>query len=428
LKVKSSLIIACFSVVIVGLLLVGGSYNPFETISNNDLSYTLVSNVVLPTETIVIPEKKISNPVTVTANTIESFTKPITITTNSIKPLSQKAFAIGSDQNDVMVEQWVSPSHTGPGDQANIVGIAEDPGNSGVIWVTEGSVDKITRVNSINNEITQWPIPPLTVGGFFPFHIVVDNDNGDAWFASLNKGKIGRINPITNQYTEYTVAPAGNNLFEITSDFGFNGQEIWFAEFEEQKVGRLVPSTNALTEWSSPTSHRPSGIAFDENNGNVWFTQGKSTGPGSSSIARLNPTTNEIITWIIPTSNAGPEGITIDKFNEIIFFAEQDSGKIARLVPATNVITEWTIPGTFTGFPEAVAIDPQGTVYFNTQNTGNIGRLVPSTNVFTLWTPPTAGSVSPRDVIVDGNDNVWFTQSSDDIIGRLSEIPVVPMG
>ena len=314
--------------------------------------------------------------------------------------LFESAFAIPTDQTEVVLSTWAIPTRS-----ANITSIITD-GDGNVYFVGSNS-SEIARLVPTTNTFTEWFITghPLNSSNIFALPakpgkltgVALDTNTGNIYFGESNPNKIGVVDPSANNFTEWTLPANSGKLTGVALDT--NTGNIYFGESNPNKIGRLVPKTNTFTEWTLPANSGKlslhNSIAVVTVNGNIYIYFGESN---PNKIGRLVPYNNTFTEYALPANSGSIFSITPANSGSV-YFAESNSNKIGTFDPTTNTFTEYALPvnsGKLTG----VALDPtnNGNIYFGENNPNKIGRLVFATNKFTEWSianHPLAIAVSP---------------------------------
>jgi len=401
-------------ILISGLIVFGGIYDPFGSISQeNDLKSNqfliepTTSSLEFTTSKI-IPHTEIINP--------ESFVGESKTGTLSNEILKNEASAIPSTQLTVTYTRW---SGSISSVQPNIRSLDLDSSNN-VYW-GQGINNKITRLVPTTNTITEWTPPsnPPPLGSNIA-HVAIDSSD-KIWWQEILGQNIGRLDPLTNVMTIWNF---GFFMRDIEIDSANN---VWFSSGTNE-IFRLDPLTNQFTGWlvEPVLSADPHHIAIDSSD-NIWFLV-----DNPDKIGRLVPSTNTVTLWNLPdpTSMQGSNDLAVDSTGKIFFGEDHGNGvvsKIGRFDPSTNQLTEWDLP-TSDNRTFGVGIDSVDTVYvgvFSNTLPDKVVRLVPSTNVITEFTIIgkiifLPNIVSPTELVVDPFDNVWVPEFSLGDIGRLS--------
>jgi len=406
-------LLALTSVVIIGLILIGGSFVPFNSINqenyleSNEKTIEPIVTKIISFETKIEPKQETIIPKNSLAKETTS-----TFEANSF---TNRAYAILSTQLTVTYTQWPGTLQT---DSPNIRNLAIDS-SSNVYWA-ETLRDRVARLNPATNTITEWSVPPKSgaSSSATPNHITIDGLD-KVWWQERDDADIVRLDPTTNLFTEWNI---GTPSTDIAID---SSGKVWFSQFTASKLNRLDPATNQVTSWTIATTFAgPKHIAIDASD-NVWFMR-----DSPDRIGRLVPSTNVITQWDMPTANSfqGTNNLAIDSSGNVFFGEDRGNNvisKVAGFNPNTNQLTEWDLP-TSDNRPLGVAIDSTDTVYFAIFSgtlKDRIVRLVPSTNVITEFTLPgiqNAFIVTPTEPSIDSSDNVWFPEFSFGKIARLS--------
>jgi len=412
-QVKAPILVS-ISIVIIGLIVLGGIYDPFGTITQeNDLKSNQF--VMEPTTTSLEFESSELIPHTETISP-ESFIVESKSETTTDVVSNNEAFAIPSSQLTVTLTRWPGTLTAG---SFNIRSLDIDSSNN-VYWArTLG--DTVVKLDPATNTITEWNVPPAKPGNVFasPVHVVIDLSDKLWWQEGID-GDTVRLDPLTNLMTQWDPGTTTNDI-DVDS-----GNNIWFSSFVTNNLYKLDPATNQLTSWLvvPGTFSGPQHIVVDTSD-NVWFLV-----ENPDRIGRLVPSTNLVTIWAMPNPSSfqTTNDLAVDSTGKIFLGEDRGNGavsKIGRFDPATNQLTEWDLP-TSDNRTFGVGIDSADTVYvgvFSNVLPDKIVRLVPSTNVITEFTIIGSASpnvVSPTEPIIDSFDNVWFPEFSLGEISRLS--------
>lgn len=206
------------------------------------------------------------------------------------------------------------------------------------IAFTESGTKKIGVIGPGGGLVEYIPRDPYTPRG-----IAVDSNN-IIWFTELNPGgpyagpdRIGKLNPANGRLVEYDIPGASTGVLDITVDAFDN---IWFTEQTMKAVAMLNPWSGLITHYliDSTVLGTPYGIAYNDDDGSIWFTTSKDM------VVKLNLVSNLFIMHKIP-AGAAPQSITVNTFtspNEI-WFVEYSASKLGRLTtlgaPVTTITT-----------------------------------------------------------------------------------------
>jgi streptogramin lyase len=247
--------------------------------------------------------------------------------------------------------------------------------------------------------------------------------DGTVWFTEGSGNRIGRMNPDGGGLVEYPLPRADSSPRIIA--LGADGN-MWFSEHTGNRIGRITPR-GELAEFPIPTPNsQPRAIALGAD-GNIWF--GMFAG---GKIGRVTPD-GTITEFEIPTPNSGPRALAAGPDGDI-WFSEYRASKIGRITPA-GVVTEFPLPRANSG-PGDITAGADGNLWFielaggvdGLQTDGNrVGRITPKGEVQEFRIPSATGS--PTNVAVGPDRNIWYTKGAS--LGRVTGDGVItelPLG
>ncbi len=243
-------------------------------------------------------------------------------------------------------------------------------------FVVSGSPSHGQAISVSKFTLTEWNVS--TRGGG-PVGIAFDQ-TGKIWTTENSSNKIASLDPSHNTFTEWNITTPisqPRNIF-VTQVLLAGGSvtQVFFTEYASNKIARFDIFNKNFTEWQLPAGSKPVGIYVDEN-ADVWFTES-----GRDIIGRLTPSTNSLTEWSLPGATASPGvpvlqpwGIYIQVVspptsasNRFVWFTESLNNKIGRLEANSNRLTLWDLGAlglgvyqpaeikiaTVSGFPVAV--------------------------------------------------------------------------
>src|SRR5437879_1917473 len=216
------------AVVIVFAVLFGNGFQPFWMMQEKNAAPN--SAGIKPTVTNVAVKESVIKPQSSVVKTATTLGTPTSTIARFILPLFHSAFAITT--NTATSTEWAVPTSGNPK--------SVSVGSSGNVYFTEISVNKIGKLVSSTNVITEWTVPTASSG---LTGVSVDS-SGNVYFTEYGANKIGRLVPSTNVITEWTVPTASSGLNDVSADSSGN---VYFTERNVNKIARLVPSTNVIT-------------------------------------------------------------------------------------------------------------------------------------------------------------------------------------
>jgi virginiamycin B lyase len=270
------------------------------------------------------------------------------------------------------------------------------PDKEGNFWIPYyGRANKIARLNPINAEVKEFPVPNI---GTAAIHSAVPAADGSVWLTEQGSNKLGRWDPETQQITEYQDTVRKHTI-RIDPDTG----HVW----STGALTRFDPKTEQFTHIPEvPTCY---GIALD-GAGNPWFTELLKDGK----IGKVDAKTLKVTKYALPTAGARPRRIQVDS-DGIVWFAEFDAGKIGRFDPATETFKEYQLPGPMPT-PYALGIDAERKIWYSSEYMDVVGRLDPDTGQVTEYPAPRSEN-SMRDFFLDAHGQMWFGSPANDKVG-----------
>jgi hypothetical protein len=155
----------------------------------------------------------------------------------------------------------------------------------------------------VPSTITEFALPPLSLGGSFGAAALTRGPDGNVWFSDPHAGAVGRITP-DGQVTEF--ATPGIAAAAITA--GSDGN-LWFlndslTESGSDAIGRITPAGQVTTFTLPDDFTQPSQITAGPD-GNVWFTE--NIYPTGEKVGRITPA-GQITEFTVPV----PPGVVIE--------------------------------------------------------------------------------------------------------------------
>ena len=236
----------------------------------------------------------------------------------------------------------------------------------GQLWFTEGSGNRIGRMNPDGTGLVEYPLPHADSSP----RIIALGADGNLWFSEHTGNRIGRITP-AGLISEFDIPTPSSQPRAIA--LGSDGA-IWFGEFAGGRIGRIT-TDGRLTEFAIPTPDSgPRALAAGAD-GNIWFSEFR-----AGKIGRITPA-GVITEFPLPRANAGPGDITAGA-DGALWFVElsggadgvaTDGNRVGRIT-TSGVVTEYPMPSTT---PSAVnlAVGPDRSIWY-TQG-ARLGRVTP---------------------------------------------------
>src|SRR5262245_27188928 len=177
----------------------------------------------------------------------------------------------------------------------------------------------------------------------------------------------GRLVPST--ITEFALPPLSlGGSFGATAITAGPDGNVWFADPGAHAVGRITPS-GQVTEFPSPIDGP--GVITAGSDGNVWFSSGDISGSPvlstSPAIGRIT-TSGQITTFPVPDEIAGVTALTAGPDSSVWFteFVYPNGERVGRIT-LSGQITQFavTVPPGSSVAPGDITAGPDGNLYFS---------------------------------------------------------------
>jgi virginiamycin B lyase len=236
----------------------------------------------------------------------------------------------------------------------------------GRVWFTEGSGNRIGRMNADGTGIVEFPLPQPSSAP----RIIALGADGNMWFSEHSGNRMSRITA-EGVISSFPIPTPASQPRAIA--LGADGN-IWFGEFASGKVGRITPQ-GEITEFALPTPDSgPRALAAGPD-GNVWVSQFR-----ASRIARITPK-GEITEFPLPRPNSGPGDITAGADGAMWFVelsgnmdgVQADGARVGRIT-MEGKITEFALPEKSPS-PINIAVGPDRNIWYTRGS--KVGRVTP---------------------------------------------------
>src|SRR5688572_10901571 len=125
---------------------------------------------------------------------------------------------------------WTEYSLPNPASGPTTIALAAD----GSAWFTEGSGNRIGRINPDGTGLKEYPLPNPNSSP----RIIALGSDGNMWFSEHTGNRMGRIAP-DGSFAEFPI-PTPDSMPRAIA-LGADGN-IWFGEFAGGKIGRITPA------------------------------------------------------------------------------------------------------------------------------------------------------------------------------------------
>ena len=292
-------------------------------------------------------------------------------------------------------------------------------GGPDAVWVTNGSDNKVLRVDPSTNDVVQ----SITVGGG---PVGVAASAGAVWVANGLDGTVSRIDPTVNQVVGDPIR-VGNGPTGVAYGEG----AVWVTNSADGTVSRIAPGSGRVVTF--PAVVGASGVAVGFHR--VWITS-----PSSASVVALDPRSGRVVksigvggdpdavavgagaVWVasraddtvwkldrkgsvqdvIPVGR-GPIGIAAGA--ESVWVANGSAGTLVSIDPKTDTPSK---PVRLGNPPRGLAMEPQG-IYVAVRSTGlehHGGTLRALTLIPVASIDPALAGYAPGSLLTMTNDGL----------------------
>jgi len=185
------------------------------------------------------------------------------------------------------------------------------------VWVAQGGVGSITRVDTQYNRPSENPIAVTSRSG--DGAIVFGKGSGSLW-AVFGDSTLVRIDPASG-----TLERGYANL--NPSGIVYAEDAVWVANGGVNTVERFAPDTFTSGPVARPITVglQPTSIAYGE--GTLWVTNG-----GDGTVDRIDPTSNSLVARI----DVGERPVAVTVGGGAAWVANAGDGTVARIDQQTN--------------------------------------------------------------------------------------------
>jgi virginiamycin B lyase len=273
----------------------------------------------------------------------------------------------------IVAEEYPAPPGAGLHDAV--------PDGKGWVWYTVRSREG-GSIGGVNPTTGEHVLVPLGEGS--SPHGVIMGPDGAVWVTEGGLNAIVRMDPATRETRFYKLPGPQANL--NTATFDDNGVH-WFTG-QSGYVGRVDPVSGEMQVMEAPRGRGPYGIATAPD-GTVYYAS-----LAGSYLGKINPEDGTITVLDPPTPNSGVRRVWVDSKNKV-WIAQYNAGQLGRYDPATGEWKEWRLPGEKQPRPYAIYVDSRDHVWLsdhalgsNPEGAGNDSLVYfnPETETFTTVT------------------------------------------
>jgi virginiamycin B lyase len=209
-------------------------------------------------------------------------------------------------------------------------------GPDGAVWVTDGGLNAILRVDPVTHEVTTWPL----AGENANLNTAVFDHDGVLWFTGQN-GIVGRLDPATTPpgtTLEPQAAPRGQGPYGITVT---PGGEVYFASLAGSYLGKVVPGEGesfTLEAIDPPTPDQGTRRVWSDSQGRLWTSEWL-----AGQVGRYDPAAGEWKEWRLPGAAPQAYAVYVDERDDV-WLSDFGANALVRFDPDTESFVVLPLP------------------------------------------------------------------------------------
>jgi virginiamycin B lyase len=297
------------------------------------------------------------------------------------------------------------------------LGITTD--RSGNVWFAEDNYDLITEFIPVNSTFRSYAIPTAHHLAWIWF--LVFDEAGNLWFADNSQSLLWEFSPASGSFSNFTA----DGAYPFALDYVAASGRIWFTSVTTNQVGYFELDGGGATlgpvvtlQGTAP-GPGPSGVAVDIA-GDAYVSE-----TFEARIVELNSSTMSVVrTWQLPNGSQ-PVGLAMDEADGRLWFTNHASSFFGYVSLGSPALREFPTSLSFyqgsstVTLPYWIGLDGAGNVWLDEHIGNRIARFDPNSLQLTEF-PITANESSPLRFWVDNpSGTVWFTQFSGNAIGAI---------
>jgi virginiamycin B lyase len=298
--------------------------------------------------------------------------------------------------NNFSIKEYQVPPGTHPHDVAPIIANQD---NNTIVWFTSQATGQLGKLYKATGQTHLIPLGQ----GSAPHGVIIGPD-GALWITDGGLNSIVRVDPKTEEVKTFPLPGESQNANLNTATFDKNGT-LWFTG-QSGIYGKLNTSTGAIKVFDAPKGPGPYGITTTPN-GTVYFAS-----LAGSYIAYIDPKNGSAVVIEPPTSDQGARRVWSDSQDKI-WISEWNAGKLGMYNPQNDKWNEWKLPGS-SPMPYAVFVDEKNMVWLTDFGSNAFVRFDPKNETFTEIKIPSADANVRQILGVPGE--IWGAESGTDKI------------
>jgi virginiamycin B lyase len=195
------------------------------------------------------------------------------------------------------------------------------------LWITDGGLNAIVRVDPDTREVTHYPLP---IDEYTNLNTATFDGDGVLWFTG-QAGYHGRVDPKSGK-VEVWESPRGRGPYGITTT---PSGEVYYASLAGSHIARIDTKTGAATPIDPPTENQGARRVWSDSKGRIWVSEWNS---GQVSVHEPGKGWQA---WKLPGEHPRAYSVWVDEHDKV-WLTDFSANAIVRFDPATD---------TFESFP-----------------------------------------------------------------------------
>lgn len=197
-------------------------------------------------------------------------------------------------------------------------------GPDGDLWVTDGGLNAIVRVDEKTHAVDVFPLP---IEEYANLNTATFDGNGILWFTGQS-GYHGRVDPATGK-VEVWESPRGRGPYGITTT---PSGEVYYASLAGNHIARIDTKTGKATPIDPPTEGQGARRVWSDSQGRIWVSEWMS---GQVSVYDPAAEGDAWRQWKLPGSNPKTYSVWVDEHDRV-WLTDFDANAIVRFDPDTE--------------------------------------------------------------------------------------------
>jgi virginiamycin B lyase len=198
-------------------------------------------------------------------------------------------------------------------------------GPDGALWVTDGGLNAIVRVDRLTHEVTVYPLP----GERANLNTPTFDHRGVLWYTGQN-GYFGRLDPAVGIVEQFD-APRGRGPYGIaTAPDG----TVYYASLAGSYLGRIDDDFGGVTEFDPPTPNAGVRRVWPDSKGRLWIAE-----YNVGQVGVFDPATEQWAEWRLPDEAAARAYAIYVDHSDKVWLSDTGNDTVVHFDPDTETFT-----------------------------------------------------------------------------------------